>query len=861
MKKITAGIVAHVDAGKTTLAEEMLFRNGVIRTKGRVDHGDTFFDSEEIERERGITVFSSCSRFTLKDTEITILDTPGHVDFSSETERVFSVADLVIMVISSAEGVEAHTRTLWSLAKSYSLPVFVFVTKCDLERRSRAEIMSELTKEFGNCVDMERRDGIYTSAEKIAETNEETLEEFISDGAVSDGAIARAIKARELFPVFFGAALRGVGVDELTDALDRLTLEREYYDEFAARVYKISRDKGSRAAHIRITGGSLKVKDTVMTGAGEEKIDSIKLCSGARSVSVNEAFCGDVCAVTGLSAVMPGDALGAERQTVKPRLEPVMRYRLLLPDDMPVEVFLPKLRSLAEEEPSLKVSVEGKERSIKVSLMGSVQSEILKRVIADRFGVDVSFDRGDVIYKETVTERVDGAGHYEPLRHYAEAHVMIEPLPRGAGIIYACDCPEDVLEFRWQRLAMSSLMSHRHLGVLTGSELTDVKITLTAGRAHVKHTEGGDFRQAVCRAVRQGLMKARCALLEPYYDFIIEVPSSCVGRAISDVRLMGGEFKAPVENDGMSVVTGKVPVKDADGYMETLASYTGGRGKLSLSPGGYGECRDAEKVAGALLYDPEADLENSPDSVFYSNGAGFVVKWDRADEYMYTGRRLERDEKAASRRRALSVSERELEEIMMREFGPIKRPKYSEPERVEAKERYRVAGVKTSLIIIDGYNVIFSWDSLREAADAGDLEGARASLLSTVANYSAFTGIKAVVVFDAYLVAGGAGEKYDDHGVEVVFTKENETGDAYIERLIYNIGKNEQVRVVTSDWLIQLGAVRSGVLRLSSAEFEREVEAVCERIALSLEAEAKRHGKDAGKPFPGEERQTADDEK
>ena len=838
MKKITAGIVAHVDAGKTTLAEELLFMKGTIRSKGRVDHGDTLLDDSPVERERGITVFSSGASFETGDAVVTLLDTPGHVDFSSETERTFAALDLVILVVSASEGVEAHTRTLFDLAEKYGLPVWMFVTKCDLERRGREEIMDELRREFGNCIGMESENGTYTNAEDIASSDESLLDEYISGGTLSRDGVAEAIAKRRFFPVFFGSGLKGDGVAEFAESLGALSRETYRTEGFGAKVFKITRDKGERITHLKITGGKLKVKDAVVTSSGEEKINQIRFYTGPKYRTEQSALAGDVCAVTGLAGTFPGSSLGEAAPAVRGVLEPVMRYCLRLPVDVAPQTFLPKMRALAEEDPNLRVTWDSETSSIGVSLMGTVQAEILKRLISDRYGIDVGFDSGAVIYKETVAERVEGAGHYEPLRHYAEVHVMIEPLPRGAGVVIGADCPEDALEGRWQRLIMTNLAEKAHRGVLTGSEITDVRITLVAGRAHLKHTEGGDFRQASYRAVRQGLMKAKSVLLEPYYSFIIEAPTSDIGRAISDVRMMGGEFKAPAENNGVSVMRGKAPVKAMDSYMQTLAAYTGGRGKLSLSPAGYGECRDADKVISAFAYDPESDLANSPDSVFCAHGAGFVVKWNEADSYMHVERELDGREKAEKRRRNITIDERELEEIMLREFGPIKRPVYGEPRTVDAGSKHRVGGVKTSFIIIDGYNVIFAWDDLRAAAESGDLAGAREKLVGIVANYAAFTGVRAVLVFDAYRVPGGTGEKYEYHGINVVFTKENETGDAYIEKFVYGIGKNDEVRVVTSDWLIQLTAVRTGVMRLSSAEFEREVALVDEKIGEMIAAES-----------------------
>jgi len=847
MKKITAGIVAHVDAGKTTLAEALLFECGAIRKRGRVDHGDTTLDDDAIERERGITIYSSGAVFEVGKTRVTLLDTPGHVDFSPEAERVFAALDIVILVVSSSDGVEAHTRTLWNMAKQYGLPVYIFVTKCDLERRAEREILAELERELGKCVDLRREGGYFTNAEKIVECSEALLDEYVKTDGVSVGSVVRAISDRELFPVFFGSGLKGDGVAEFAAALDELTAQPVYSEGFGARVIKIARDKNDRLTYLKITGGELRVKDQVSAGGIEEKIDGIRFYVGSKYVAADRASAGDVCAVAGLSASYAGECLGEAAHGHEKMMEPVMRYRLVLPPEVSPQVFLPKMKLLCEEDPELDVRWDEGTSSIRVSLMGLIQAQILKRVISDRFGVDVSFDSGDVIYKETIAGRVEGAGHYEPLRHYAEVHLIIEALPRGAGIVIGSDCPEDELEGRWQRLILTHIAEKAHLGVLTGSELTDVRITLVAGRAHLKHTEGGDFRQATYRAIRQGLMKAESVLLEPFYSFVMEVPASDVGRAATDIRMMGGEFKTNAGNYDATTLTGRAPARLLDGYMATLASYTEGRGRLSLSPGGYGECRDADRIIKSIAYDPEGDLANSPDSVFCAHGAGFVVKWNEADKYMHVERRLDASEKER-RRRNVSIDEKELEELMLREFGPIKRPTYSEPKVVEAAKPHKVGGVDTSFLIIDGYNVIFAWDNLCVLAEGGDLEGARARLLNIAANYSAFTGCRTAVVFDAYRVPGGEGKKYDHHGVNVVFTKEGETGDAYIEKLVYKIGKNERVRVVTSDWLIQLTALRTGVLRLSSSEFEREIERVDEQIGELIRTSAEIYGASPGKP-------------
>ena len=836
MKQIVIGILAHVDAGKTTLAEALLYNAGVIRKQGRVDRKDSALDTHELERERGITIFAGEASFKLGENEITLLDTPGHVDFSAETERMLQIVDYAVVVISATDGVQAHTRTVWKLLESYGIPVFVFVTKCDLERRTRENIAGELEKEFGAVVDFSLKEGIYTHAENIATCTDELLEEYLSDGKLSTDALARAVKSRRLFPCFFGSGLKNEGVEDFARAVEELTLDREYPTQFGAKVYKISRNKNDRLTKLRVTGGTLRVRDGISYSGVAEKVNQIRIYSGSKYVTVDEAPSGTVCTVTGLTKTQSGQGLGIEKESAPPVLEPVISYRIVLPETVDARLMIPKFKSLEEEDPQLRIKWDERLGEFKCELMGTVQAEILKSIVSERFGVNIEIDSGRVIYKETLTNTVEGVGHYEPLRHYAEVHLLIEPIARGIGVVFDSTCSENALDQNFQRLVLTHLAEKTHLGVLTGSPITDVKITLVSGRAHIKHTEGGDFRQATYRAVRQGLMQADSVLLEPYYNFRLEIPANQIGRATGDIKLMGGKCEENESDGEVAVIRGKAPVVTMGTYMSEVASYTAGTGRLSLELGGYDVCHDAAEVIKTIAYNPEHDLENTPDSVFCAHGAGFTVKWDKVPEYMHIESCFAKKERS-ERHRHISIDEKELEEIMLREFGPIKRRVYSEPVRVDAADRIKnIAKVKTSCIIVDGYNVIFSWDSLRETAE-NDLESARDRLCHILSNYSSFTGIRVVLVFDAYRVAGQNGEKLNFHGVDVVYTKENETGDAYIEKLINGIGKNEQVRVVTSDWLIQLSAVRGGILRMSSAEFEKEIDRVDEQIARMIEKE------------------------
>lgn len=832
MKKIIAGILAHVDAGKTTLAEAMLYRTGKLRKIGRVDHGDTALDTHALERERGITIFASQAVFSTDKMEVTLLDTPGHVDFSSETERTLGVLDYAILVISGLDGVQSHTLTLWKLLRLYGVPTFVFVTKMDFARKSREEIIENLNSELdGDFVDFGDEASM---SEGLALCSESMMEKYLGGETIDEREIAEAIKLRQVFPCFFGSGLKLDGIDEFIDALEKYTIQPEYSEAFGAKVFKISHDpQGVRLTHIKVTGGSIKVREMI----GDEKISGIRIYSGAKFTTADEGKSGEICALTGLDKTHNGQGLGFEAAGERPTLEPVMNYRVVLPDGCDADTILPKLRELEEEDPQLHVTWNSHLKEIHVGLMGDVQAEILKSIVAERFGVKIDIDSGRVMYKETIENKVEGIGHYEPLRHYAEVHLIMEPLPRGSGLVFRTDCSEDTLDRNWQRLILMHLGEKQHLGVLTGSPITDMRITLAAGRAHIKHTEGGDFRQATYRAVRQGLMQAKSKLLEPYFSFRLEVPSEQIGRAINDIRMKSGSFDSPEESGGISVLRGRAPVTELNGYASEVAAYTGGRGRLYCESAGYDDCHNAEKVIAELAYDPEADLENTPDSVFCAHGGGFGVKWNKVGEYMHLESCLEKEKPYTPpvNRRNLHIDDKELEAIMEREFG---KPKY-ELYRPTAKKNdgnqtdFEMTERK-SYVLVDGYNVIFAWDELKSLADT-DLGAARERLMEILCNYSAYTKNNVVLVFDAYKVPGNTGERFDFHNVHVVYTKERELGDVYIEKLISEIGKNDRVRVVTSDNLIQLSAVRFGVLRMSAAEFEREVDSVHAKIGKFLD--------------------------
>ena len=833
---LTAGILAHVDAGKTTLLEAMLYRTGQLKRLGRVDHRDSFLDTHELERQRGITIFAKQAILPLAHARLYLLDTPGHADFAAETERTLPVLDCAVLVISGTDGVQAHTETLWTLLRRYGVPCFVFVSKMDLLTPGREALMAQLKKRLGEgCVDFTLPEA--ERQEQIALSSEEAMERYLAAGALTDGELASLVSRRALFPCFFGSGLKAEGVDELLDALDRYTERLPRGGESAARVFKIARDaQGGRMSFVKVTGGELRVRMPLRytDEAGEEheeKISQIRFYSGTKYEQADVALPGQCCALLGLSATAPGMGLGAESAAAPPLLEPVLSYRVLPPPGTDPALLLPRLRQLEEEETQLHVVWSERTREIRVQLMGRVQTEVLKSLVQERFDMTIGFDAGRVLYRETIKNTVEGVGHFEPLRHYAEVHLILEPLPPGHGLVFCSSCSEDELDRSWQRLILSHLAEKRHPGVLTGAPITDMKITLAAGRAHLKHTEGGDFRQATYRAVRQGLMQAESVLLEPWAAFTLELPAELIGRAISDVRAMGGQFDSPEDAGEKLRLTGSAPAAALGGYQEELAAYSRGRGKLLLRPDGYRPCREQDRIVRAVGYDAEADTDNPPDSVFCAHGAGFTVKWNEVPRYMHLESCLKKPEEApAPARRGLSldIDERELEAIMEREFGPIRRARYSAPVRNAAPDA-PAAAPRPETLIVDGYNVIFAWDELRALA-ARQLDLARERLMDLLAGYAAFTRTELVLVFDGFRTPGNPGSRTDYHSIRVAFTAYGETADAYIERLADEIGKNERVRVVTSDNLIRLSALRSGVLRTGSREFESEVRDVLARI-------------------------------
>ena len=852
MRKLVIGILAHVDAGKTTLSEGMLYTCGTLKRLGRVDHQDAFLDTDAMERERGITIFSKQAVFSLKDTEVTLLDTPGHVDFSAEAERTLQVLDCAILVISGTDGVQAHTRTLWRLLERYHVPTFLFINKMDLAGADRSAVLAGLKQRLGSgCVDFSgERDESFR--EEAAVCDESVLERYLETGVLTDGDLRRMVGKRKLFPCWFGSALKLEGVSEFLEGVEQYAPVPAYPETFGARIYKIARDgQGTRLTYLKVTGGTLRVKSLLTNrrpGLGEdqvweEKADQIRIYSGAKFRTVEEAPAGTVCAVTGLSRSRAGEGLGLEAGWTAPALEPVLTYQVLLPEGTDPHTALGNLRQLEEEDPQLHIAWNEQTRQIHVQLMGEIQLEILQRMIRERFGLEVAFGPGTICYRETIAAPVEGIGHFEPLRHYAEVHLLLEPGERGSGLEFGTACPEDQLEGRWQRLVLTHLAEKEHLGVLTGSPITDMKITLAAGRAHVKHTEGGDFRQATYRAVRQGLMGAESILLEPWYAFTLTLPADQLGRAISDLQAMSGTFDAPESDGEWATLTGTAPVAAMKDYPLTVAAYTRGRGKFACSLHGYAPCHNQKQVVAAANYDPEADLPNTPDSVFCAHGAGFNVKWNEVPQYMHLESCLaapKSSDDAPLRPRVvtrnLDIDDKELEAIFEKAFGPIRHreEQFRSPLAPSTPQRV-IAPPKQQYLIVDGYNMIFAWDELKALAKE-DLDAARQRLMDTLANYASYKQCRLVLVFDGYKVKGNRGTTFDYHSIQVVFTKENETGDMYIEKLIQEIGRNFAVRVATSDGLIQLSALRAGVLRVTAGELLHEVEFVLEQMARAIEA-------------------------
>ena len=848
MKKLVLGILAHVDAGKTTLSEALLYRSGALRKLGRVDHRDAFLDTDTIERERGITIFSKQALLSIGDTEVTLLDTPGHVDFSAEAERTLRVLDCAVLVISGTDGVQAHTRTLWRLLERYGVPTFLFVNKMDLAGADRSGLMEELKRRLdGGCVDLSAPPKEW--AEEAAVCDERVLERYLETGSVTDGDITDMIRQRKMFPCFFGSALKVEGVDAFLDALARYAPVPDYPADFGARVFKVSRDaQGARLTYLKVTGGTLRVK-AVLTEDGE-KADQLRIYSGAKFKTVEEAPAGTVAAVTGLSHTCPGDGLGFEKNWTGPLLEPVLNYRVELTDGTDPQTAISRLRQLEEEDPQLHVVWNELSREIHVQLMGEVQMEILRRRLRERFGMEVDFGEGAICYRETITNTVEGIGHFEPLRHYAEVHLLLEPVPRGSGLTLAADCPTDELDLNWQRLILTHLAEKPHLGVLTGSPITDMKITLVAGRAHVKHTEGGDFRQATYRAVRQGLMQAESVLLEPWYDFRLELPAEQVGRAMSDLQRMNGETSPPETFGEETVLTGSAPVAALRGYAAEVTAYTRGRGRLLCTPAGYRPCADQAEVVETVGYDPERDVDNTPDSVFCGHGAGYTVKWNEVPAHQHVDSGLRLGVKAAEEtpapqpRRSGSYAgtlqqDKELQAIFERTYGPVKQRAFVQPrppkrpvssDSEEEKRAIREQFRGEEYLLVDGYNIIFAWDELKTIA-RDSLDAARKTLCDLLCDYQGYKKCHVIAVFDAYKVKGGLGSVEKYHNIHVVYTKEAETADAYIEKATYEIGKKHRVKVATSDGPEQLIILGHGALRLSASNFHEEMEHVRSQIA------------------------------
>ena len=854
-KQIVLGILAHVDSGKTTLSEAMLYRAGVTRRLGRVDHKDAFLDTDALEKARGITIFSKQALLTAGDTDITLLDTPGHVDFSTETERTLQVLDYAVLVVSGTDGVQSHTETLWRLLRRYHVPTFVFVNKMDLPGMERQELLAQLNRRLGEgFVDFgaEQAD----RDEALALCDENLMDRMLDAGQLQDADLIPAIARRHVFPCWFGAALKLEGVDALLDGLDRYTRPAPALEAFGAKVFKVSQDEqGARLTWLRVTGGELKVK-AQLTGEADgepwaEKANQLRLYSGAKYTLTEAIGPGQVCAVTGLTKARPGEGLGAERDSDLPVLEPVLSYQVLLPEGADAHAALGKLHRLEEEEPQLHVVWNETLGEIHVQLMGEIQLEVLRSLLAERFGLAVEFGPGGILYKETITEPMEGVGHYEPLRHYAEVHLKLEPLPRGSGMQFAADCREEVLDKNWQRLVLTHLEEKQHLGVLTGSPLTDVKITLIAGRAHLKHTEGGDFRQANYRAVRQGLMLAKSQLLEPWYAFRLEVPAENIGRAMSDIQRMEGTFDPPESGEETAVLTGFAPVSTMRSYPMEVVSYTRGRGHLSLTLDGYRPCHNAQEVIAAIGYEPEHDLDNPADSVFCAHGAGFVVPWDQVRSHMHVdsgwGKSTRPEQEAAvPQRRAMAYratleEDAELLKIFERTYGPIKRDPLAAFRPVQKRERPDFAAeqweIAPEYLLVDGYNIIFSWDELNTLSKES-LDAARHKLMDILCNYQGFQKCVLILVFDAYRVPSSPGSIEQYHNIHVVYTKEAETADMFIERVTHEIGRNRRVRVATSDGMEQIIILGHGALRVSARMFHEEVQNVEKQIRALVQGEA-----------------------
>ncbi|MBE6957630.1 MAG: GTP-binding protein [Ruminococcaceae bacterium] len=821
---ISLGLLAHVDAGKTTLSEALLYQSGARRSLGRVDHRDAYLDTHALERARGITIFSKQAHICTESLDITLVDTPGHVDFSAEAERTLPILDSAILVISGTDGVQAHTLTLWQLLRRYQIPTVLFINKMDLPGTDREKILAQLQKELSpGCVDFGEQDKLYEGA---AMCDEQLLEQFLESGSITAEDIRVQIGQGKLFPCIFGAALHLQEIDKLLVTLDTYLPRPQWGAEFGARVYKISRDaQGNRLTWLKVTGGKLPVRSSVCYvnqkgEKAEEKVIQLRLYSGDKFTPADVLLPGQLAAVTGLTATYAGQGLGVEESDAVPTLEPVMTYRVNLMSGTDPALVMPQLRLLEEEDPMLRLVWEN--GSIFIQIMGKVQLEVFRSLVKERFHLDVTLDTGRIFYKETISNTVEGVGHFEPLRHYAEVHLILEPLPLGSGLVFDTVCSTDLLDINYQRLIMGHLSEKTHRGVLTGAPITDMKITLAAGCAHLKHTEGGDFRQATYRAIRQGLMQAKSVLLEPWYSFVLTVPTPQIGRAITDIRAMGGEFDAPENSGELSILRGILPASELGDYPEQVAAYTQGTGRLQITLDGYKPCHNTEAVIAALSYDPEADLENTPDSVFCAHGAGFTVKWNEIADYMHLENCLKQPKEPQVIQRNLALEDRELEEIMRREFGEVSTTLYRPRPRTDDGDKRSIKPLKQQYLIVDGYNIIFAWEDLAAVAKE-DLENARRQLCDRLSDFAGFRKWRVVVVFDGYKVKGNPGEKLQHHNIQVVYTKENETGDNYIESLVAQVGTNYNLRVATSDSLVQLGALRSGVLRMSARELQEEL--------------------------------------
>ncbi len=821
------GLLAHVDAGKTTLSEAMLFESGERRSMGRVDHRDAFLDTHNLERERGITIFSKLARLSLDGLDVTLVDTPGHVDFAPEAERVMPVLDCAILVINSTDGIQAHTITLWELLQRHQIPTFLFLNKMDLPGKGKEALLQELKQTLSPGI-LDFSAPPEQIFEESALCDEALLEQYLRSGVVTDGNLQGLIASRRIFPAYFGSALKSQGVAEFLDLLRRFAPEPQYSADFAARVYKISRDpQGNRLTWMKLTGGSLAVRTPLsyLDRQGKERTEKcvqLRLYSGNQFTQTDLCHAGTIVAVTGLTGTYAGQALGQENEFIS-SIEPVMSYRLVLPKGKDPLTVLPLLRQLEEEEPQLRVQWDEGLGQLRLFVMGSVQLEILQGLLRERFSLDVTFDQGQISYRETIENTVEGVGHFEPLRHYAEVHLLLQPGEPGSGVTFDTDCPTDVLDLPYQKLILTHIGEKQHLGVLTGSPITDIHITLKSGRAHLKHTEGGDFRQATYRAIRQGLMQAKSRLLEPWYDFTLTVPASQIGRGITDIRAMGGIFDTPESSGSNAILRGKVPVAQVGDYPQEVASYTKGLGIFQTRMAGYLPCHNPEAVVATFQYDPEGDLENTPDSVFCAHGAGFNVKWNQVPTYMHLSSVLEKPAQPQILLRNLRMDDRELEAIMEREFGPVKRRQYTAPANRPATDPLPIAPPKKQLLLVDGYNLLFASSELEELA-AVDLGLARQRLIETLGSYAAYRSLEVYLIFDGYKAKGNPGEKNRWEALQIVYTREGQTADAYLEALAAKIGGNHSVRIVTSDALVQLSAFRSGLLRMSARELWEEID-------------------------------------